>query len=257
MKELPDIGERVPLRGDRRKDIRNLIEIGPNEMELKNLMDEYNLTIGQLPSEIYDMPLEEVADYLRGILGSTPVTPPFVPGVPPPAMATIPKAQKYLWSEMEKDGREMGAIFSRDGKYVLSKKGQRHSIQWTAAEVEQSRGGYLWHSHPHDVAFSFDDLKYASTANLKEMGVVAERHIYSIKPRTSWADVDVWSLKYAYQRKKAVYKAKYVPYYNRLIDQGVDSAIAGYKANHFLFLDLWNNLAPRYNLIFTSKRKGF
>ena len=257
MELLPDIGERIPLRGDRRKDIRNLIEIGPNEMELKNLMDEYNLTIGKLPDEIYDMPLEEVAGYLRGILGSTPVIPPIVPPVAPAAMATVKKSQKYLWEEMEKDGREMGVIYSRDGKYMLSKKGTRHKIQWTVEECNKAKGGTLWHSHPHDVAHSFDDVKFAAAHNMKEMGVVAEKHIYSIKPKTTWAEVDIWSLKNAYQRQKSKVITKYRPYYARLIAGGANPEAAVYAANHYCFLDLWKNLAPRYNLIFTVKRKGF
>lgn len=257
LKDLPDLGERVPLRGDRRSDIRSIIEVGPNEMELKNLMDEYNLTIGPLPQEIYDMPLEEVAGYLRGLLGSTPVVPPVVPIAPPPAMATVKKAQKYLWSETEKDGREMGAIFSRDGKYMTSKKGTRHYIRWTPREAEQARGGILWHTHPSDTAFSWEDLNFAARRNMKEMGAIGEKHLYSLKPKTTWSDVDTYALKYDYDRQKEVMRVKYLPYFNRLIDRGISSARAADAANHYCFLDLWRYLAPKYNLKFTAKRKGF
>jgi len=254
---LPDVGERIPLRGDRRSDIRGIIEIGPNELELQLLMDEYNFTVGTLPSEIYDMPLEEVAEYLRGLLGGTPVLPPIVPSVVPPAMATVKKAQKYLWSETEKDGLEMGVIFSRDGKYMLNKKGTKHYIRWSAEEANKAKGGTMWHTHPHDVAHSFQDVEFAAARNMKEMGVIAEKHIYSIKPKTTWAEVDIYSLKYAYTRQKDIMRTKYLPYYNRLIAGGIPSQKAAYAANHYCFLDLWDNLAPRFNLTFSAKRKGF
>ena len=70
--ELPAMGKKTNLRGDPDSDIRGIIEIGPNEERLKNLMDEYNMTVGKLPDEIYDMPLDEIADYLDDLLKKLP-----------------------------------------------------------------------------------------------------------------------------------------------------------------------------------------
>lgn len=63
--DLPEIGKQVKLRSDKETDILAIVEIHPNEILLKDLMDEYNATIGKLPDEIYDMPLEDVIPYLK------------------------------------------------------------------------------------------------------------------------------------------------------------------------------------------------
>ena len=69
--ELPAKGKKVLLRGDKDSDIRPIIEIGPRENQLKNLMDKYNAKIGKLPPEIYDMPIDEIAPYLQKLLKGT------------------------------------------------------------------------------------------------------------------------------------------------------------------------------------------
>ena len=65
IEELPDLGKKIKLRGDPDSDIRKIVDIGPNENELKELMDEYNARIGKLPSEIYDMPLDDITPFLE------------------------------------------------------------------------------------------------------------------------------------------------------------------------------------------------
>jgi hypothetical protein len=67
--QLPAIGERVKLRGDEGSDIRPVVELSPNELYLKELMDDYNAKIGKLPPEIYDMPLLDVIPFLEKLLG--------------------------------------------------------------------------------------------------------------------------------------------------------------------------------------------
>ena len=66
--ELPAKGKQILLRGDKDSDIRSIIEIGPRENRLKNLMDKYNAKIGKLPPEIYDMPIAEIIPYLQKLL---------------------------------------------------------------------------------------------------------------------------------------------------------------------------------------------
>ena len=66
--ELPAKGKKILLRGDPDSDIRPIVEVGPREERLKNLMDTYNAEIGKLPPEIYDMPVLEIADYLEELL---------------------------------------------------------------------------------------------------------------------------------------------------------------------------------------------
>jgi len=65
--DLPAIGEKVKLRGDEDTDIRKVVEIGPNEQAIKDLMDTWNsLTDGRkLPPEIYKMPFDKIMAYLK------------------------------------------------------------------------------------------------------------------------------------------------------------------------------------------------
>lgn len=56
------------LRGEEKTDIKKAIEFGSAELELKELMDRWNMLYGKLPPEIYKMPVDKVADYLRALL---------------------------------------------------------------------------------------------------------------------------------------------------------------------------------------------
>jgi hypothetical protein len=55
------------LRGEEKADIKKVIEFGSAEIELKDLMDRWNLLYGVLPAEIYTMPVGEVAAYLKAL----------------------------------------------------------------------------------------------------------------------------------------------------------------------------------------------
>lgn len=252
--DLPEIGKKKPLRGDPDSDIGPIIEIGPNEQRLKALMDEYNLTVGKLPEEIYDMPLERVADYLEDLLrGAAPRS-----GLPsaPGGLKTVEKAKKTLWDQTLTDFHEYGATYTRDGKFLTTRRGTRHSISWTAEECRDVTGGILWHTHPtYDVAFSFEDVKFAQTWNLKEMGVISKNHFYTIKPRRSWADVNPWMLQFHYNRVKMKYHAEYTGLYDRLIAAGQTHEYAEEAANHALFIDLWTELSEKFDLEFKIIKK--
>ena len=64
--DFPGISDRVKLRGDKDSDIRGMVEIGPNEGGLKQLMqDWYELGNDILPREIYDMDFDAIEPYLR------------------------------------------------------------------------------------------------------------------------------------------------------------------------------------------------
>lgn len=67
--ELPAIGEKVKLRGDEGTDVKPIVDIHPNEIILKELMEEYNATIGVLPKVIYTMEMDAVIPFLKGKLG--------------------------------------------------------------------------------------------------------------------------------------------------------------------------------------------
>jgi hypothetical protein len=56
------------LRGEEGSDIKKVVEFGSAELELKDLMESWNLKYGKLPPEIYKMPVEKVAAYLRALM---------------------------------------------------------------------------------------------------------------------------------------------------------------------------------------------
>jgi len=73
MDELPDLGgESVKLRGDKDTDIEAIVEVGPDEAELKKLMEDwYAAGNAKLPKEIYDMNFEDIGPYLKKLLGKS------------------------------------------------------------------------------------------------------------------------------------------------------------------------------------------
>jgi len=69
--EFPNIAKRVRDSARQEIELRAIVEVYPNELVLKDLMDEYNATLGKLPEEIYSMPLDQVIAYLKKLLGKT------------------------------------------------------------------------------------------------------------------------------------------------------------------------------------------
>ena len=69
LQELPNIAKKVREAARRDIELKAIVEIYPNELVLKELMDEYNARLGKLPEEIYTMPLEDVIAYLKKLLG--------------------------------------------------------------------------------------------------------------------------------------------------------------------------------------------
>jgi len=58
------------LRGDEESDVRKIIELGPREQALKDLMEEWYARGNRvLPPEIYDMEFGEIAPYLKKLMG--------------------------------------------------------------------------------------------------------------------------------------------------------------------------------------------
>lgn len=255
MKDLPDIGGKVPLRGDPDTDIRAIIEIGPNERELANLMDEYNATIGKLPEEIYEMPLEDVSPYLRKLLKSGPGTPPAP--MTPLGYETAEEAIDTIWKKTERTNREACATFNKEGKFLFQKEGSHSSIAYTADECESLFGGSLHHTHPSDTAFSFEDFHFAQRWNLKEMTAVGKRHIYYLRPTDTWADCgEIQYASFRYNQLRDKYHKKYEKLFDKLVESGISEEIAGLKANHYLFLDLWRDMSEEFPIEFIAKRKG-
>ena len=67
--ELSNLGD-DKLRGDEETDIRRIIDIGPAESDLKELMQQWYTKTGgkKLPPNIYSMPFDKVLPYMKKAL---------------------------------------------------------------------------------------------------------------------------------------------------------------------------------------------
>jgi len=65
LKDFPDIGKGIKLRGDKDSGIRKIVEIGPGETKLKQYMELWNAKIGRLPKEIYTMQIVDIVPLLE------------------------------------------------------------------------------------------------------------------------------------------------------------------------------------------------
>ena len=62
------LGKQVKLRGDKDSDIGQIVDIGPNEQLLSDLMERYASEIGRLPDEFYAVPFLEKSSWLKNAL---------------------------------------------------------------------------------------------------------------------------------------------------------------------------------------------
>jgi len=182
IEELPDLGKKIKLRGDPETDIRKIVDVGPNEDRLKNLMDQYNATIGKLPDEIYDMPIQDVGPYLEKLLKEKG----FTPGrVVLKEVKYVREAKNNIMSKHKIDGKEHAMAFDKDGKLLISKSGTADKINYTSHELYRNWEAQIHiHNHPSigGTAFSHADLEFYSAMRIKKGVVISDRYIYEISP---------------------------------------------------------------------------
>jgi hypothetical protein len=65
--DLPGIGDLIKLRGDKGTDIRKIIEVGPHENDVSDLLKEWKELTGseKLPREISDMEFDDIEPLTR------------------------------------------------------------------------------------------------------------------------------------------------------------------------------------------------
>jgi len=182
IEELPDLGKKIKLRGDPDSDIRGIVEIGPNEDRLKDLMDQYNATIGKLPEEIYDMPIQDVVPYLEKLLKEKG----FTPGrVVLKEAKYVREAKSNIMSKYKTDGHEHAMAFDKNGNLLISKSGQADRVHYTSHELYRNWEAEIHiHNHPSfgGVSFSDADLEFYSAMRIKKGVVVCDRFTYEISP---------------------------------------------------------------------------
>ena len=80
----------------------------------------------------------------------------------------------------------LGAVDDK-GKLALSKIGGKDYVTLTDSEVKIIKGKTVTHNHPSSQAFSPEDIRLSTIANVKEMRAVGDQYTYSMKPpRGGW-----------------------------------------------------------------------
>ena len=242
--DIPEIGKKVTLRGDPDTDIRSIVEIHPNEELLKELMDEYNLTLGKLPKKIYDMPLEEVAGYLDDLLK----------GKKPPGglSGSIKKFKKIIMDAFHRDGYEHSKILNKDGRIVMSKSGDRHSVRYHPHEIEKMRNAEVFiHNHPSGSSFSEGDLNFFADLKVKKAIVVSDDFIYELSPRVAWPDPDTISAEWMTQQFSTweIYVEKYIERVKSGMSKSEAFKITKQEETH----SIMNAVSKIFDLIYTRK----
>lgn len=180
MDEFPEIDKRTKLRGDIDTDIGKTVDIYPNETRLQELMDQYNATIGKLPPEIYDMPLEKIADYLDDLLKKKALLPGKV-GLK--EAKYLREAKSNIMTKYKADGFEHGMAFDKNGKLLISKSGAVDHIKYSSQELYRNYEAEIHiHNHPGVASFSSADLEFYSAMKIKKGIVVGDRHTYQLSP---------------------------------------------------------------------------
>lgn len=78
---------------------------------------------------------------------------------------------------------EYGVIYDDSGEIYLKKRGQKHRVEFTRAEMDMMPGKYLTHNHPSNNSFSAGDIKFMITHDLKAMRAVGRQYRHQV-----WVD---------------------------------------------------------------------
>lgn len=98
---------------------------------------------------------------------------------------------------------EHAVVIDNNGKVVLSKTGDRTSVDFSWDEVEKMKGAIVTHNHPNlgwgkddarskGLSFSYADLDLAITSEVKEMRAVTSGYRHSLKPNPNGWDKNMY-----------------------------------------------------------------
>lgn len=87
------------------------------------------------------------------------------------------------------DGVESALVVAPDGKVLLRRTGDRHSVGFSKNELAKMSGAVLTHNHPGEKSFSLDDVLLASHAGLSEIRASTTTSLFSMRPgMAGWPD---------------------------------------------------------------------
>lgn len=249
--QLPAIGKKAKLRGDDLTDIKKTVDIHPNEERLKELMDEYNMRIGKLPEEIYEMPLDDVIPYLENLL-----RPGGAGGIPSGLPMSVEQAEKSIMKQFKLDGNEHSIALDDAGNTLLMKGGRRSAVDYTADDIlRMNHAAVHIHNHPSGCSFSAGDLDFYSYINVRKAIVETPKYTYELSPTTAtWPGGS--ALKAGWNSEKLATADRFQVKYHARVEGGMAREEAGLITWIEQCDAIMRNLAERYNLTYTRIKKG-
>jgi len=184
------------------------------------------------------------------------VVPKKVTPKPTPQKKEVPDVKKYknvndFETTVKNEGIEHVGAFDKGGNEIFSKKGGKHNITFTKAELEKMRGATVTHNHPMGGSFSFSDYEMMTKGGLVEMRAVSGTSSFSFKNNMfgkSSADIN---------KHLSTNKHEYNTEMNRLTKQITDKIKTGeIKATGFnaakeaqaVQHKLWQSISKEYNI---------
>ncbi|MCF7801089.1 MAG: hypothetical protein K9N34_03630 [Candidatus Marinimicrobia bacterium] len=98
------------------------------------------------------------------------------------------QVQKDILEE-SKNQYEIGAAIDKNGQILIKKRGTKHQVNFTPAEVERLKGAEIFtHNHPSSGSFSPDDIMACIYHDIKEVRAIAPeshhgRGYYYMRPK--------------------------------------------------------------------------
>ncbi len=144
---------------------------------------------------------------------------------------------------------ESAYAFDRQGILVLSKRGAKSEIGFTAAELLLLKDMVLTHNHPADVSLSPSDVELATAADIAEIRVVTPQWRHSLRrPPRGWDTVYFESvLKPAYDRHADAVRVSFV---RAIRSYSMTRAAAEAEFHH----TVWMQVARELGLQYTRER---
>lgn len=168
-----------------------------------------------------------------------------------------PKTYKIQVAEMasrtlrqgKKTGKEYSAFLDSSGRVILKKSGGKSTIPYTLKEVEKIRDvkvKLMIHNHLNGSAFSLDDIDFARFAEIREMEVVGNEYVYTLKPKVApLAWPEQYKLVQLYNQEKVGLR----PTYQVMFDKTGDVRNTWIKQSD----EIWRNISGRLGLIYKRR----
>ena len=118
------------------------------------------------------------------------------------------------------DKKESAIIFDENGNEIWRKKGKKHEVSLTAADMAQIKGNTFTHNHPGGSGFSPSDVDVFASGAPKELRAVTKDYVYSMSGDPNPKGLTISGYKQAARRMEKGASADTKAWYKRQVDKG-------------------------------------